>query len=354
MDRLRVGILGATGIVGQRIVERLSDHPWFVTTAVAASERSVGRRYGESVRWTVSEDPPPAVAALSVAPCHPDAMRDCDLVLSALDAANAREIEPLFVRAGFPVVSNASAHRMHDRVPLIVPEVNVAHLAIVESTAARGEGFVVTNPNCSVTGLVMALAPLHRAFGVRRVVVTTLQALSGAGLDGPRGVEIEENVIPFIPGEEDKIEEEPAKILGTVEGDRVVKADVRLSAHCHRVPVLDGHLEAVSVELGTRVDPLDAESVLGGFTGDVADLGLPSAPERPIVLRREADRPQPRRDRGAGGGMSVVVGRIRGCPVLDLRMEVLSHNAVRGAAGGTLLNAELLVAKGLVRRGRTS
>jgi aspartate-semialdehyde dehydrogenase len=348
----RVGILGATGLVGQRLVERLAPHPWFEIGGLGASERSVGRPYRETVRWRLSEDPPAEAASLTVRPCVPGEFEGCHLVFSGLDAGAAREIEPRFVEAGFAVVSNSSAFRMEPDVPIVVPEVNAAHLAILAAQRKRtGGGYIVTNPNCSVTGLVLALAPLHRAFGVRRVVVATYQALSGAGLEGPRGLEIVDNVIPWIPGEEEKIELETPKILGSREGGAIVPADVRVAAHCHRVGTLDGHLEAVSVELGGNVAPDEAIRVLRGFEGETAGLDLPSAPRRPIVVRDEDDRPQPRLDRGAGGGMTVVVGRVRACPVLTLRFELLSHNTVRGAAGGTLLNAELLAARGEFDRG---
>jgi aspartate-semialdehyde dehydrogenase len=343
----RVGILGATGLVGQRLVERLASHPWFDIGVLGASDRSARRTYREAVRWRLSEDPPAEAGSLTVRPCVPEEFEGCGLVFSGLDAGAAREIEPRFVEAGFAVVSNSSAFRMEPDVPIVVPEVNASHLAVLDAQRKRGEGgFIVTNPNCSVTGLVLALAPLHQAFGVRSVVVATYQALSGAGLEGPRGLEIVDNVIPWIPGEEEKIELETPKILGSREGGVIVPAKVRVAAHCHRVGTLDGHLEAVSVELGVKVTPGEAIRVLREFEGETAGLGLPSAPRRPIVVRDEEDRPQPRLDRDAGGGMTVVVGRVRACPVLTLRFELLSHNTIRGAAGGTLLNAELLAARG--------
>lgn len=351
MERLRAGILGATGFVGQRLVERLASHPWFELVALTASERSAGAAYAEACRWSLPSPLPAAFADMRVRPSRPADLRDCDLVFSALDPAAAKEIEPAFVAAGFPVVSNSSAYRMEPDVPLLIPEINASHLALLETQRRRtGGGFVVTNPNCSVTGLALALAPLHAAFGVKRLVVATMQALSGAGLDGPRGLEVVDNVIPFIPREEEKIETELAKIFGSVRGGSVERAEMRVSAHCHRVPTLEGHLEAVSVELGRPVAAAEAAEALRGFRGDAAALGLPSSPDAPVLVREEADRPQPRLDRDAGGGMSAVVGRIRPCAVLTLRFEVLSHNTMRGAAGGALLNAELLVRKGLVSR----
>lgn len=351
MSRYAVGILGATGLVGQRLLERLSRHPWFVARVLGASDRSSGRPYAEAARWMLGGNPPPEMGALVVRPCEPQAFAECDVVLSGLDARVARDIEGAFAAAGHAVVSNSSAYRMDDDVPLLVPEVNALHLSLLEAQRARtGGGFVVTNPNCSVTGLALALAPLDRAFGVKRVFVATLQALSGAGLEGPRGLEALDNVIPYIAGEEEKIEREVGKILGRAEGGRVRPAEIAVSAHCHRVPTLDGHLEAVSVELARPASPAEAAAVLRGFRGDAAERALPSSPEALIVVRDEPDRPQTRLDRDTHGGMAVVVGRIRPCPLTTLRFVVLSHNTVRGAAGGALLNAELLAACGLLRR----
>jgi aspartate-semialdehyde dehydrogenase len=351
VTRYAVGILGATGLVGQRLVERLASHPWFTVAVVGASDRSAGRPYGEATRWLLSPEPPPQVAGKTVVPCVPEEFAHCDLVLSGLDARVAREIEAAFVQAGHAVVSNSSAFRMEEDVPLLVPEVNAGHLVLLDRQRARpGGGFVVTNPNCSTTGLALALCPLDRAFGVRRVFVATLQALSGAGLEGPRGIEAMDNVIPFIAGEEEKIEREVGKILGRVEDGRVRPAPASLSAHCHRVPTLDGHLVAVSVELAQPATPEEAIAVLRAFRGEIAGDALPSAPETPLVVREEPDRPQTRLDRDTHGGMAVVVGRVRRCPLTTLRFVVLSHNTVRGAAGGTLLNAELLAARGMLRR----
>ncbi len=351
MARYAVGILGATGLVGQRLVQRLASHPWFAAAVLGASERSVGRPYGEAARWMLSEAPPPDVARQIIVPCVPEAFERCDVVLSGLDAGVARDIEAAFAAAGHAVVSNSSAFRMEEDVPLLVPEVNASHLALLDrKRAGGGGGFVVTNPNCSVTGLALALAPLDRAFGVRRVFVATMQALSGAGLEGPRGIEALDNVIPFIPGEEEKIEREIGKILGRMKEGRVQPAAATVSAHCHRVSTLDGHLEAVSVELARPASPEEAVAALRAFRGETAADALPSAPATPIVVRDEPDRPQTRLDRDTLGGMAVVVGRVRPCPLTTLRCVVLSHNTVRGAAGGTLLNAELLAARGLLRR----
>jgi aspartate-semialdehyde dehydrogenase len=340
----RVGIAGATGLVGQRLVARVAAHPWFEIAALGASERSSGGAYAAVTRWMLSEPIPARAAGRLVTGCAPGDFAACDVVLSALDAAVALELEPALAQAGIAVVSNSSAWRMAPDVPLLVPEVNGS--AVVRLGGRARSGFIVTNPNCSVT----ALAPLHRAFGVRRVVVATLQAVSGAGLSGPRAIELIDNVVPYISGEEDKIEAELGKILGTATAERIVPADVAVSAHCHRVPTVDGHLEAVSVELARSASPEEAIAALSGFRGDIEGLGLPTAPEAPIVVRREPDRPQTRLDRDSGNGMSVVVGRVRACPVFTLRFVVLSHNMVRGAAGGALLNAELLAARDLLPR----
>jgi aspartate-semialdehyde dehydrogenase len=353
--RFQVGILGSTGLVGQRLVARLADHPWFETAVLGASERSVGRRYADAVRWALPGSPPSGVRERPVVDCRPSAFEACDLVLSSLDGGVARDVEGAFADAGYAVVSNSSAFRMDRGVPLVIPEVNADHLDLVEDAARRGRGYVVTNPNCSVIGLALALAPLHEAFGIRRVVVTTLQALSGAGVAGPAALALTDNVLPFIRNEEDKMQEEFGKILGRMDADsRTVRAlDAPVSAHCHRVATIDGHLEAVSIECERPAPPDEAVHALRSFRGLIADLGLPTAPVAPIVVRDEEDRPQPRLDRDEGAGMSVVVGRVRPCPALTLRLELLSHNTVRGAAGAALLNAELLAARGWLRDPRS-
>jgi aspartate-semialdehyde dehydrogenase len=343
-----VGIAGATGLVGQRLVAAVSSHPWFRLAAVGASERSSGRAYADVVRWMLSAPIPARAASMTVGGCTPDDFAGCDLVLSALDSDVARTVEPLLAAAGLAVVSNSSALRMAEDVPLVVPEVNGSHVTRIAARAATG--YVVTNPNCSVTGLALALAPLDRTFGVKRVVVATLQAVSGAGLSGPRGIDLLDNVVPYIAGEEEKIEAELGKLLGRATNDAFTPAAVRVSAHCHRVPTVDGHLEAVSVELEKPASPDEAIAAMGAFRGDIEGLGLPSAPPAPILVRRELDRPQTRLDRDAGDGMCVVVGRVRPCPVLTLRLVLLSHNMVRGAAGGAMLNAELLAARELLPR----
>ncbi|HEX4825448.1 MAG TPA: aspartate-semialdehyde dehydrogenase [Candidatus Polarisedimenticolaceae bacterium] len=348
MRPYHVGIAGATGLVGQHLIGRLADHPWFRIEALGASERSAGRPYAEAVRWVQSRPIPEALSSRPVGRCEPEAFAGCDFVLSALDAPVARTLEPALADAGIAVVSNSSAFRMDPAVPLLIPEVNGRHVARL--TGRERSGFIVTNPNCSVTGLALALAPLHRAFGVVKVVVATMQSISGAGIEGPRAIEIMDNVVPYIPGEEEKIEAELAKLLGEAGPDRFVPAPMRVSAHCHRVPTLDGHLEAVSVELARPATPDEATLAMEAFTGDIEGAALPSAPGRPVRVRREPDRPQTRLDRDDAGGMRAVVGRVRPCPVATLRFVVLSHNMVRGAAGGTLLNAEWLASQDLLPR----
>jgi aspartate-semialdehyde dehydrogenase len=350
MQPFNVGILGATGLVGQRLVERLAGHPWFRLIGLGASARSVGRCYAEATDWRLSAEPPDEAAAKIVRRCAPAEFEDCDLVLSALDTGVAREAEPAFASAGHAVISNSSAFRQQPQVPLLVPEVNPAHLALLDRRGAGAGGYIVTNPNCSTTGLVLALAPLHREFRVRRLVVATLQAVSGAGAEGPRALQMLGNVLPHIPGEEEKMEPELRKILGRLGDDGIELAQIDVSAHCHRVPTLDGHLEAVSVELGAEVSPEQVARSLNDYRGELEGVELPSAPDRPVLVREGQDRPQPLLDRDAGGGMSVVVGRIRRCPVLGIKFVLLSHNTVRGAAGGTLLNAELLAARQLLPR----
>lgn len=344
-----VAVLGATGIVGQRLVQMLQDHPWFELAEVAASDRSAGRPYGEAVRWRIPGSVPGSAAALTLQPADPQRVA-APIVFSALDAAAAEAIEPSFARAGRAVISNTRNRRMDPDVPLIVPEVNPDHLALLEAQRRRwgGQGFIVCNPNCSVIGLVLALAPLARAARLERIVVTTLQASSGAGYPGVPSLDLIDNVIPFISDEEPKIESEPAKILGKLAGSRVEMLDVAIAAQVHRVPVSDGHLLAVSVQSSPRIGPDRAIELMGRFRGAPQELQLPSAPAVPIVVAAAEDRPQPRLDRAAGEGMSAVVGRVRPCPVLGLRFSVLTHNTIRGAAGGTLLVGELIRARGLV------
>ncbi|MCU0253990.1 MAG: aspartate-semialdehyde dehydrogenase [Acidobacteria bacterium] len=347
--RRPVAVLGATGVVGQRLVQMLEAHPWFELAEVAASDRSAGRAYGDVVNWRVSSAPPPAAAALTVQACDPAAVRSA-LVFSALDAAAAEEVEPDFARAGRAVVSNARNRRMDPDVPLIVPEANADHLGLIESQRRRwgGRGFVVCNPNCSVIGLALALAPLARAARLEKLIVTTLQAASGAGYPGVPSLDLIDNVVPWIGDEEPKIESEPPKIFGRLNGNRIETLDLAVAASVHRVPVSDGHMLAVSLQSSPRIGPERAAELMSRFRGAPQELALPSAPDPPLVVHSANDRPQPRLDRMSGGGMAASVGRIRPCPVLGLRLEVLSHNTIRGAAGGTLLIGELIQSQDLV------
>lgn len=347
--RLRVALFGATGLVGQRLLRRLAAHPDFEAVAVAASERSAGRRYAEAVRWLSPGDIPSSAAGLVVRTADElAAAGGYDLALSALDAEAARRVEPLLVERGVTVVTNASAHRMDPDVPLVVPEVNPDHLEILRERSA-GRGALVANPNCATIGLVLALAPLVERFGVERVRVTTLQAASGAGLPGVPALDLLGNVVPGIAGEEEKLESEPAKILGRRRGARIEPAALAVSADTHRVPVVDGHLLAVSVGLGRRVTAAEAERAFDEYRPPVAARELPSAPERALERVAGGQRPQPRLDAGRGGGMTVTVGRLRPCPLFDLRFTALVDNVERGAAGGTILLAELLTRVGFVR-----
>jgi aspartate-semialdehyde dehydrogenase len=347
----RAGVLGATGLVGQRLVKLLTSHPWFELKEVAASERSSGKTYAEAVRWHLEGPIPEAARSLVVKSLDPSL--DCDFVFSALDSSVAGGAEEDFARAGYPVVSNSKNHRMDSDVPLLIPEVNAAHLdAIPTQQKNRGydTGFIVTNPNCSTAGLVLVLKPLADAFGLEKVFAVTLQAVSGAGYPGVASMDIHANVVPFISGEEEKMESEPQKLLGKWDGARFIDAGLGLSAHCNRVPVLEGHMECISVSLKKIACLKEVREALRNFEVDAELASLPSALRNPVVVLDEDDRPQPRRDVHAGNGMAAVVGRVRECPLLDIKLTMLSHNLVRGAAGAALLNAELLAARGFLNR----
>ena len=347
--RIPVGVLGATGAVGQTFIRLLADHPWFEVTAVAASERSAGKRYRDAAHW-LSGEMPRRVGDLTVTACDPAAV-PTPIVFSALDSDAAQEVEAAFARAGKLVLSNARNYRMDADVPLLIPEVNPDHLELLPiQRAARGwSGAIVTNSNCSTMVIALALAPLHQAFGVEQLFVTTLQALSGAGYPGVPSLDILGNIIPFIGGgEEEKIESEPLKILGTFENGAVTPACMRVSAQVNRVAVEHGHTACMSVKLASTATPDDAMHALRTWKGAIADLELPSAPAEPVIVTTERDRPQPRRDVNAGHGMSVVVGRVRTDPILDLRLVAMGHNTIRGAAGASILNAELMFARGLI------
>jgi aspartate-semialdehyde dehydrogenase len=346
VSKIRVGVLGATGVVGQRFIQLLADHPWFQVTAVAASERSAGQRYADACRWLLSTPVPDSVRDLVVQPLEPDL--DCRLVFSALPSSVAGLTEERFAGAGYLVCTNASPHRMDLDVPLLIPDVNPDHTKLIEAQRRRRgwSGFMVASANCTTTQLVLALKPLHEAYGIRKLSVVTLQAISGAGYPGVPAADILGNVIPFIPGEEEKVENESRKMLGTLRDETLLDAPFVVSAQCNRVPVYDGHTECVSVEFDQRPDVVDVIAALEGFGSPPEAANLPSTPAQPIVVFREADRPQPLRDRDVGKGMSVSVGRVRNCPLLHVKFVVLGHNTLRGAAGGSVHNAELLVTQG--------
>jgi aspartate-semialdehyde dehydrogenase len=346
--RVPVAVLGATGTVGQKFVRLLADHPWFEIVAVGASAASAGRQYRDAARWRETTPPPPGVGALTVQDCTPPLPGK--IAFSALDADIAGPIEQAFARAGVIVVTNTRTHRMDPDVPLLVPEVNADHVRVMDcQRETRGwAGAILANPNCSTAALALALAPLHRAFTIEQMFVSTMQAVSGAGYPGVPSLDILGNVIPFIDGEEEKINRESRKILGTLNGGAVEPAVFPLSVHTNRVPVLDGHVATVSVGFRQSVSPSQAAELLRSFKGSLQVSALPSSPLPPIEVEERADRPQPRLDLERGGGMAVTVGRIRPCPVLDLRMAILGHNTVRGAAGQGIQIAELLVAEGRV------
>jgi aspartate-semialdehyde dehydrogenase len=347
-QKIAVGILGATGVVGQRFIQMLENHPWFEVAWLAASDRSAGQAYGAAVKWRLKTPIPDGVARMTVSNAGPAGAPR--VIFAALDAGIARELEPQFAAAGCAVVSNSSAFRMQQNVPLIIPEVNADHLALLENQCWRKDsgGYIVTNPNCSAIGLVLALAPLHRAFGIESLFVTTMQAVSGAGYPGVASLDILGNVIPYIAKEEEKMEEETRKLLGRLDGDHVEQAGFTMTAHCNRVAVEDGHTESVSVKLKRKAAADEIISVFNDFRSTPQELKLPLAPAQPLVYDAAPDRPQPRFDVDRGHGMTVSVGRLRPCGVLDYKFTVLSHNTIRGAAGAALLNAELLNVQGLL------
>jgi len=343
MSKISVGVLGATGAVGQRFVEQLQSHPWFELTSLAASERSAGKLYRDAVRWRLSSQFPEELGEMEVVNASNPEQVDAKVVFSALPSGIAAGLEDRYADAGFVVASNASANRMKDDVPLVIPEVNASHLALVDVQKDRRgrDGFVVTNPNCSTIVLTLALKPLVD-MGIVDVKVATMQAVSGAGFEGVSSMAILDNVIPFISGEEKKMETEPLKLLGVLDGDHVKNANFSMSASCHRVPVMDGHTEAVWVEFGRDVSPEEVREAMLGFEHGLS--GLPSLPERSLLVWDAEDRPQPRLDRDIGRGMTVSVGRIRD----GIRFIAMGHNTIRGAAGASVLNAELMVQKGMI------
>ncbi len=349
MTKLKVGVLGATGAVGQRFAQLLTDHPYFDLTVLAASERSAGKTYREATNWILTAPMPAHLADMTIEEMSTDL--ECDLVFSALPTASAREWESQFAAAGYGVFSNAGAHRMDSDVPLLIPEVNPDHLGLLETQKANRDwpGFIVTNPNCTSMPMTMALAPLHVQFGVEAVIATSMQAVSGAGYPGVPSLDIIDNLLPFVAeSEEVKMNDEPNKMLGALAGEQVAEAGIAISAHCNRVPVSDGHVVTVSARFKEQPSLGDILQAWQTWEPLPQQLGLPSAPQPALVVREEPNRPQPRLDRDAGGGMATTLGRLRACNVLDVRFVALAHNTVRGAAGGSVLNAELMVAQGLL------
>lgn len=344
---IEVGVLGATGMVGQHFVKFLQGHPWFRLTWAGASDRSAGKKYRDATSWRLAGAMPPEAADLTVEECKPG--NAPKLVFSATDASVATEIEQAFARAGHVVVSNSRNHRMDRDVPLLVPELNADHLRLlaVQQHHRGWSGRIVTNPNCSTIVLTMGLGPL-KPFGIRRVVATTLQAISGAGYPGVPSMDINANVIPYIGGEEEKMQQETQKILGDFAGDHIRALEARVSAHCNRVPVVDGHLVTVSVELESKPGVADIIRALESFSAEPQRRKLPSAPPQPVIYMPANDRPQPRRDAERENGMACFVGRVRECPVFDYKFIALGHNTVRGAAGAAVLNAELMATEGML------
>jgi aspartate-semialdehyde dehydrogenase len=344
-NKYPIGILGATGMVGQRYIQLLENHPWFEVAWLAASDRSSGKTYGEAAKWRLDTPLPERIANMTVAPAEPEGAPK--VIFASIDAAIALEMEPRFANAGCAVLSNSSAFRMAPNVPLVIPEINAEHLHLIEEQPSRktSGGYMVTNPNCSTIGLVMALKPLQERFGIEQIFVTTMQAVSGAGYPGVPSMDILGNVVPYIGSEEEKMEEETLKLLGRLEGHSVTPLAARISASCNRVPVEDGHTESVSVKL---TKPATREEILAAWAEfrPLAGQDLPTAPDPPIEWAPQNDRPQPRLDRNRGKGMAVTAGRLRPCGLLDWKFTVLSHNTVRGAAGATILNAELLASLG--------
>lgn len=345
-NRIPVAVLGATGNVGQRFIQLLENHPWFRVAELVASERSAGKKFSEATVWRLGAEMPESVRDMTVLDYSADLQSV--VAFSGLPSEVAGEIETRLAANGIAVVSNTATHRMEPDVPLIIPEVNAHHLAAIKTQQAnRGwKGFITTNSNCSVMHLVLTLKPLQDAFGLKKVMVTTMQAVSGAGYPGVPSLDMIDNVVPYIGSEEEKMETEAMKMLGGFDAGSFQTADFVLSAHCNRVPVRDGHTECVSIELGSQPSPAEVIEAFESFRALPQELGLPSAPARPVVVRYEDNRPQPQLDRDTERGMASVVGRVRPCPVLGLKYVLLGHNTIRGAAGAGILNAELLKAQG--------
>ena len=348
MSKTKVAILGATGAVGQRFVQLLENHPWFEVSALTGSDRSVGKKYEGICKWVLPGLIPEYAREMTVIASDSDF--DARLVFSALPSHHAKNYEPALAKKGYAICSNASACRTWEDVPILIPEVNADHTRLIEvQQKQRGwSGFIVTNPNCTSTGLTIAFRALHDAFRIQRAFIVSMQALSGAGYPGVPSLDILDNVIPNINGEEEKVEREPLKMLGTFDGEKINFAPITLSAHTNRVAVTDGHLVVSSVEFEREVSPEEAKRVLTDFKAPEIVAGLPSAPKPVIVVREQADRPQPRRDRDEGKGMASVVGRVRNDPIFHIKFANLAHNTIRGAAGGAILNGELLKAEGRI------
>jgi len=344
-NKLPIGILGATGMVGQRYIQLLENHPWFEIAWLAASDRSSGKPYGEAAKWRLETPLPERIAKMVVSPADPTGAPK--VIFASIDATYARELEPKFAAAGCAVLSNSSAFRMTPNVPLVIPEVNAEHLHLIEEQPWRKEagGYLVTNPNCSTIGLVVALKPIEERFGIEQIFVTTMQAVSGAGYPGVASMDILDNVVPYIGGEEEKMEAETLKLLGRLDGGTVKPLDAGITAHCNRVAVVDGHTECVSVKLRTKATQEEILAAWAEFN-PLQGRDLPFAPVQPIHWAPQPDRPQPRLDRNRDKGMAVTAGRLRPCNLLDWKFVLLSHNTVRGAAGATILNAELLASLG--------
>jgi aspartate-semialdehyde dehydrogenase len=348
MKRIKVAVLGATGMVGQRFLSLLEGHPYFELTDLAASHRSAGKRYREVVKWYLEAQMPDGVGEFVVKEIEPKAI-DADIVFSALPAVIAKDIEPAFAKEGFIVASNASSFREEEDVPLLIPEINPDHLELIEIQRRnrKWDGCIITNPNCTTMALTLSLKPLYDRFGIERLFVVSMQALSGAGYSGVPAMSIIDNVIPFIKDEEEKVESESLKILGKLEGNAIREAEFKISASCNRVFTSDGHLESVFIDLAETPDVDDVKTAFKDFKGVPQELNLPTAPKNPIILKEEADRPQPRFDKMAGEGMAVTVGRVRKDSIFDIKYSVLGHNTIRGAAGASILNAELFTRKKL-------
>ena len=357
MERRRVGILGATGMVGQRFIQLLHNHPWFEITWLAASDRSAGKTYAEACKWKLDTPLPARIAAMTVMPNTPEGTGEAELpkiIFAALDSDVAKELEPKFAAAGCAVISNSSAFRMTADVPLVVPEVNADHLGLLEQQSWRRQsgGYIVTNPNCCAIGLVLALKPLEERFGIESLFVSTMQAISGAGYPGVASLDILGNVVPYIKNEEEKLQEEVGKLLGRIAGSKVEMLDAKVSAHCNRVAVEDGHTECVSIKFKRKATREEILAAWAEYT-PLAGQRLPSAPDQPVEFDAAVDRPQPRLDRMRGKGMASTVGRLRECSLLDWKFVVLSHNTIRGAAGAAVLNAEVLARLGKLAGGKS-